>query len=155
MATEPERLEELYQAREGNRVRPHTELVHGIEAQIDEDLKGGWGDIEETYVDDQDPRCVLVSFTVELDPILVTQLDDLDDDERAVVERELQRRYLAAGFRSLALLDEGRVRIGHLVEPGEAPDDQEAPPPEDEDGNENEPEDDDPDEVTSPGAIVE
>lgn len=118
MALDAERLEEMYEAREENRLRPVAELVDGIEAQIDEDLKGGWGDIREEFPDPRDPRRVHISLTVELDSGLMDALDGLEPSQQRVVERELQRRYLSAGFHALSLLDQGRIRIEHLARPG-------------------------------------
>ena len=120
MTVEPEHLARLQQARQENRVHPLEGLIDQIEAQIDEDLKGGWGDIDEETLDARDPRKVAIGFTVELDPSLVAELDALDDAQRTVVERELQRRYLDAGYAGLELLDEGRVRLEHLTGPDPA-----------------------------------
>lgn len=117
MVVGPERLEQLQQARQENRVHPLEELVAQIEAQIDDDLKGGWGGIQERFLDQRDPRSVLIGFTVELDPTLVTELAELEPESWKVVQRELQRRYLAAGFFGVKLLDEGRVHLEHIIGP--------------------------------------
>ena len=117
MVSGPETLERLHQARQENRVHPFRELIDGIESQIDDDLKGGWGDMEESFVDGRDPRHLLISYTVELDTALSAERDELEPDQLEVVQRELQRRYLDAGFHALRFVDEGRVTLEYEVGP--------------------------------------
>ena len=117
MVSGPESLERLHQARQENRVHPVRDLVDGIEAQIDEDLTGGWGDMEEEFLDGRDPRRLRIRYTVELDTALTAELDELEPDRLEVVQRELQRRYLDAGFHGLSFVDEGRVSLEYDVGP--------------------------------------
>ena len=117
MAIKATRLMELHQARQDSRVQPFEGLIEQIESQLDHDLRGGWGDIREEVLDERDPRSVRLEFTTELDPGVVDELAALGTDDLAVVQRELQRRYLDAGYRSLELLDDGRVRLEHVIGP--------------------------------------
>ena len=66
MATGPEPLERLHQARQENRVHPFRELIDGIEAEIDDDLAGGWGDIEQSFLAGASGFVVKISAPEEL-----------------------------------------------------------------------------------------
>lgn len=118
MVISPDRLEQLHLARLESRLQPFEALIEQVESQIDHDLRGGWGDMEEDVLDPEDPRRVRIELTVELDAGVQQELTALAADDRALVERELRRRYIAAGYRSLTFLDEGRVRLVHVMGPG-------------------------------------
>lgn len=117
MVISPDRLEQLHLARLESRLRPFEGLIEQIESQIDHDLRGGWGDVDEHTLDPADPRRVRLEFTTELDLGVEEEIAALEPGERALVEREVRRRYLTAGYRSLTFLDDGRVRLEHVIGP--------------------------------------
>lgn len=115
MVIGPDRLEQLHLARLESRLRPFERIIEQVESQIDHDLRGGWGDVDDHIPDPQDPRRVQIHFTTELDSDVEEALAALTTEERTVVEQEIRRLYLAAGYRSLTFLDRGRVRLEHVV----------------------------------------
>lgn len=118
MVISPDRLEQLHLARLESRLQPFEALIEQVESQVDHDLRGGWGDMEERVLDPEDPRRVRIELTVELDAGVQQELTALTAGDRALVEREVRRRYIAAGYRSLTFLDKGRVRLVHVMGPG-------------------------------------